>query len=226
MTAAYGLNVVELSELVDDDRRRAVDALMSNLPDDLSTFEIQGVRLGQICGAEAAVALKTTDFTGATLEVRRLLIEYLRGALLSYFAMQRLAATGKVERAVHFNEYAIVLAAALAARGCGIATTFMSMASIRGVDRRRIVLMPDPLAIMGHRKRLQDWVGWRALSLSPETVKVVADDCLFRSAGNSVMVYSPVRTGSTDDLFDRLALSPQRRTARCIYELSRRDCCE
>ena len=212
MTAAYGLDVIQLAELVGDDGRRAVDFLMADLPDDLSTFEFEGSRLGQICGAEAAVALKTTDFTGATPEVRRLLIEYLKGALLSYLAMKRLVATGKVARVVHFNEYAILLAAALAARSGGVATTFMTMASIRGVDRRRIVLMPDPLAIMGHRKRLQDWLQWRELSLSPKNIKEVADDCLFRIAGNSVMVYSPVRTGSTDGLFGRLALSPQRRT--------------
>ena len=99
--------------------------------------------------------------------------------------MQRLAATGKISRVVHFNEYAIVLAAALAVRGRGIATTFASMASIRGVDRRRIVLMPDPLAIMGQCKLFQDWVQWRELRLSPETIKEVADDCMFRSAGNA-----------------------------------------
>jgi len=47
----------------------------------------------------------------------------------------------KVQRVVHFNEYAILLAAALAARKGGIPTTFMGMASIRGVDRRRIVFI-------------------------------------------------------------------------------------
>lgn len=212
MTAAYGLNVIDLRELVDDERLREVDRLMSDLPGDLSLFEIDGVRLGQICGAEAAVALKTTDFTGTTPEVRRLLIEYLRGALSSYFAMQRLLATGSVARLVHYNEYAILLAAALVARNGGVSTTFMTAASYRGVDRRRTVLMSDPLAIMGHRKRLQDWVKWRKLSLSPEEIKEVADDCLFRISGNSVMVYSPVRTGSTSDVFTRLALSSQRRT--------------
>jgi hypothetical protein len=212
MTGAYGLNVIELTDLVDDGARRVVDLLTADLPDDLSTFEIEGHRLGQICGAEAAVALKTTDFTGATPEVRGLLIKYLRGALLSYFAMKRLAATGKVARVVHYNEYAILLAAALAARGGAVATTFMTTASIRAVDRRRIVFMPDPLAILGHRKRLHDWVRWRELNLTPEDIGEVADDCLYRIAGNSVMVYSPARTGSTDDVFGRLALSPQRRT--------------
>jgi hypothetical protein len=211
MAGAYGLNVVDLRELADAEVQRKVDALMADLPEDLSTFEVEGMRIGQICGAEAAVTFKTTDFTGATPEVRRLLVQYLKGSLLSYFAMQRLIASRKVARVVHFNEYAIVLSAALAARKAGIPTTFMTMASIRGVDRRRLVFIDDPLAILGHRSRLKDWSHWRNLCLTPEMMADVGDDCLFRVSGNSVMVYSPVRTGSTDAVFDQLALSPDRR---------------
>jgi hypothetical protein len=210
MAGAYDLDIIDLRELVDDEVQRKVDALMTDLPEDLSTFEVEGTRIGKICGAEAAVTFKTTDFTGATPDVRRLLIQYLRGSLLSYLAMQRLIASGKVVRVVHFNEYAIVLSAALAARRGGIPTTFMTMASIRGVDQRRLVFMNDPLAIIGHRNRLKDWSRWRDLCLTPEMVADVGDDCLFRISGNSVMVYSPVRTGSTDAVFEQLALSPDR----------------
>lgn len=211
MTGAYGLKVVDLWELIDDETRQRVDALIENLPEDLSSVEIDGVRLGQICGAEAAVTFKTTDFTGATPEVRRLLVWYLKGALLSYFAMQKLISTGKVSRVLHFNEYIILFAAALAARKAGIPTTFMSMASIRGVDRRRIVFISDPLAILSYRNRLKEWGQWRALCLPPETVNDLADDCLFRISGNSIMVYSPSRTGSTDEVFSRLGLSSERK---------------
>jgi hypothetical protein len=211
MAGAYGLNVINLRELVDDDVRRKVDTLTADLPEDLSTFEVEGIRIGKICGAEAAVTFKTTDFTGATPDVRRLLAQYLKGSLLSYFAMQRLMASGKVARVVHFNEYAIILSAALAARKGGIPTTFMTMASIRGVDHRRLVFMNDPLAIMGHRNRLKNWLQWRDLCLTPKMVADVGNDSLFRISGNSVMVYSPVRTGSTDAVFEQLALSPDRR---------------
>lgn len=211
MTGAYGLSVVELRELVDDQVRRKVDLLTADLPEDLSSFEVEGIRLGMICGAEAAVTFKSTDFTGATPEVRRLLIWYIKGALLSYFAMQRLMLTGKVGRIVHFNEYGILLAAALAARKGNIPTTFMSMASIRGVDRRRIVLLSDPLAIISYRNRLKEWSRWRDLRLPAAVINDIADDCLFRISGNSIMVYSPTRTGSTDSVFSRLGLSSTRK---------------
>jgi hypothetical protein len=211
MASAYGLNVVDLRELADDNVHCKVDALMADLPDDLSTFEIEGSRIGKFCGAEAAVTFKTTDFAGTTPQVRGLLVQYLKGALLSHFAMQRLLASGKVARVVHFNEYAIMLSAALVARRAGVPTTFMTMASIRGVDRRRLVFMSDLLAIVGHRNKLNDWPAWRDLCLTPEMVADIGDDCLFRISGNSVMVYSPVRTGSTDTVFEQLGLSSDRK---------------
>lgn len=211
MTGSYNLNVIDLRELIDDEVRRKVRALMADLPADLSKVEIDGLRLGQICGAEAAVTFKTTDFTGATPEVRTLLIRYLEGTLLSYFAVQHLLATGRVERLVHFNEYAIVLAAALGARKAHVPTTFMSLASVRGVDCRKVVLLSEPLAIMSFRNRLAEWPEWRNLHLPPEVVREVYDDAVFRMTGGSVMVYSPTRSGSTDHVFERLALSSDRK---------------
>jgi hypothetical protein len=211
MTGAYDLTVVDLEEMVDDEIRRKVRGLMASLPDDLSSFEVEGVRLGKICGAEAAVTFKATDFTGATPEVRALLLRYLEGALLSYFAIGRLLQSGSVARLVHFNEYAIVLSAAFAARQRGIPTTFISLASMRGVDRRRVVFLSDSLAIVSYRNRLKEWPEWRNLSLSPNAVKDVVDDAIFRMTGGSIMVYSPTRSGATDEVFTRLRLSPERK---------------
>jgi hypothetical protein len=58
---------------------------------------------------------------------------------------------------------------------------------------------------------LNDWSRWRDLYLPPAVVRDLADDGLFRISGNSLMVYSPSRTGSTDGLFKRLKLSESRR---------------
>jgi hypothetical protein len=210
MTNSYGLNVIDLPELIDDDIRNKVAALTADLPDDISSFEIDGIRLGRLCGAQAAVTFKTTDFTGATPDVRRLLIKYLRGSLLSYFAMQRLLQTGSVGRVVHFNEYGMVLAAALAARKVGTPTTFMSMPSIRGVDPQGVVFLSEPLAIVSFRNRLKDWAEWRNLCLPPPVMQEMVEDALFRMVGNSVMIYSPTRSGATDGVFNRLKLSADR----------------
>ena len=211
MTGAYGLDVLDLQDLIDDETRRTVDHLMTDLPEDLSTFEIEGARLGQFCGAMAAVQFKVTDFTGADPAVRSLLLKYLRGSLLSYLAMQRLTRMISVTRVLHYNQYAILIAAALAARHAGIPTTNMSHATIRAIDRRRLLFMTQALSIATFRQLLSEWPFWRDVALPARIVSEVADDLIYRMSSNSVFIYSPVRTGSVDDLFARLNLDPHRR---------------
>src|SRR5258708_3402255 len=113
-TTAYGLDVVDLRDVIDAATYRDVDRMMTDLPEDLSTVTIDGIKFGAIAGAEAAVTFKVADFTGADPTVRTLLIRYLRGALLSYRAMQRLMQTAKIAHLVHYSEYGMLLGAVLA----------------------------------------------------------------------------------------------------------------
>jgi hypothetical protein len=209
MTGSYGLDVVDLRDLIDAKARLDIEQLMTEIPDNLSAFEAYGIRFGQLCVAEAAVVYKKTDFSDPAL--RALVLRYVKGSLLSYHAMRRLIDTIGIQRVVHFNEYSILLSAALAALQSDIPATNMTLASIRGVDRRRLVFFPDPLAIVSYRNRLKQWDRWRNLPLPAATIAEVTSDSLFRMSGNSAMVYSPVRTGSVDDLFTTLRLSPERR---------------
>jgi hypothetical protein len=210
MAGAYGLDVLDLQDLIDEEARNTVDRLMANLPEDLSSFEFEGARLGQFCSAMAAVTFKVTDFTGADPAVRSLMMKYLRGSLLSYLATQRLARMVGITRLIYFNQYAILMAAALAARQARIPTTNLSHATIRAVDRRRIVFMTQALSIATFRQLLREWPNWRDLALPPQVIGEVGDDLIYRMSSNSMLIYSPVRTGS-NDLFERLKLDPQRR---------------
>jgi len=210
-TGCYGLTVIDLRELMSDDVKHQVDGLISDLPEDLSTFEFEGIQFGRICAAEAAITFKSADLTGATPGVRRLLVLYLKGALLSYLATAQLLRSQKISRVVHFNEYAILLAAALAARAAGVPSTNMTMASIHGVDHRQIIFMKEPLAILSYRNRLKNWNSWRDLVLPASTIEAIGGDCLYRMAKSSAFVYSPGRTGSTDELFASLCLDRQRK---------------
>jgi hypothetical protein len=181
------------------------------LPEDLTTFEYEGVRFGKFCGAMAAVTFKTTDFGGSDPVVRALLIKYLKSSLISYLVVQNLAGIINISRVVHFNQYAMLLAAAFAARRAGIPTTNMSQATIRAVDRRRIVFMTEILSIATFRHELQEWPLWRNLALSESMVRDIAEDTIYRISSNSTFIYSPVHTGAIDDLFTRLNLQSGRR---------------
>jgi hypothetical protein len=71
--------------------------------------------------------------------------------------------------------------------------------------------LSEPLAIVSFRNRLKEWVEWRNLCLPPRVVRDVVEDALFRMTGNSIMVYSPTRSGATDSVFRRLGLSAERK---------------
>ena len=211
MAGAYGLSVIDLRDYVDDALLREVDQLTAELPADLSTFEFEGVRFGKFCGALAAVTFKTTDFGGSDPLVRALLIKYLKGSLISYRVMQKLTRLINISRVVHFNQYAMLLAAAFAARRAGIPTTNLTHAAIRAIDRRRVVFLPELLPIVTFRHQLQEWPQWRNLALSQAIVSDIGEDTIYRTASSSVFIYSPVHTGAIDDLFSRLKLRPERR---------------
>ena len=211
MTAAYGLSVVDLRDFADEALLWEIDQLTAQLPEDLTTFEFEGVRFGKFCGAMAAVMFKTTDFGGSDPAVRALLIKYLKGSLISYRAVQKLSGIINISRIVHYNQYAMLLSAALAARRAGVPTTNMSLATIRAVDRRRIVFMTEMLSIATFRHELREWPNWRNLAMSDAMVAELGDDTIYRISSNSVFIYSPVHTGAIDDLFARLNLRPERR---------------
>ena len=207
----YGLDFVDLRALVDESVRAAVAEQMRNLPENLADFEVAGVKFAQFCGADAAISFKMLDPLGPDPAVRALLLRYLEGALLSYHAMRRLAEQTTVARVVYFTGYGMLLGAVAAARSMGIATTNLTLASLRGVDRRRIILMPQLLTIISYRERLENWNQWRTLPLPESRIAEIADDSLYRVSSNSAMIYSPVRSGAADDVFARLNLSSERR---------------
>jgi hypothetical protein len=212
MTSDYDLPTVELTEFLHDGEIwQKVMTITKDLPTDLLSFEFENVQFGKICTAEVAITMKSLDITGSDPRIRGFLIQHIRTMLVSYFAMQQLMQSFNVARVIHFNEYSMLLGAALAARRSGVPSTLLSMASAMGVDRRKFVLMHENSAIASYRKRLARWPEWRNLCLPASRVKEIAEDTLFRFSASSGFVYSPGRTGSLQKIYDQLDLARERR---------------
>jgi len=211
MATDYGLPMVDLSDLVDEKMLADIKRTIATVPADAGEFEFDGIRIGALCGSDLALSLKTLDQLRATGEARRLLEAYLEGVLVSYRAVQSLTRRVNVARLLHFNEYGMLAGAVMAARRAGIPTMRMSQAVHRHIDRRKIVLLHEPLAIATYHKALDDWPRWRNLALSPDIVASCADSSLVRIGGNGFTVYSPKHAGATDRIYDQLRLDPKRR---------------
>jgi len=212
MTSQYDLPTVQLSELVNQETLDEVRQLARSMPADAGEFEIDGVKFGALCGSDLALNTKKVDQLRVTGDARALLEAYVEAALLSYRATQALMRRIKVARLVFFNEYSMFMGAVAAAKRRGVPSVRISQAIHRNIDRRKIIIMNDPLAVINYHRCLDEWPKWRNLALSAETVEIISDNNLARLNASGFTVYSPKYSGGTaGSVFERLRLSPGRR---------------
>jgi hypothetical protein len=211
MTGEYGLDVIDLRDLVDDTAITAIRDRVAATDGDLADFEIDGVRLGNFASADAAVNFKLVDPEATGPDVRRMRERYVEGAMISLQAMQKLLRLFTVRRVVHFNEYAILMGAVMAARNAGIPIANITVAYLRAADQRRIQVIPHTLKVVGTRAALDHWPVWRKLALPAERVREFGSDLRFRMTATSTLVYSPAHSGNGEKVFRDLRLSEDRR---------------
>jgi len=156
--------------------------------------------------------MKVLDQMRATGLAREKLKAYLEGALISLTAMRRLIGRYKIGRVIYYNEYSMLMGAAIAAIRANIPITRVSHAQFRNIDRTKIFLGSDPLAIISYHKLLDGWEGWRELALPADTVKGISDSALLRLRAGGHTVYSGSHSRQTDEVFRTLNLAPDRRT--------------
>jgi hypothetical protein len=208
---AYGLPSISLSALLDDTAKSEIHRQVMEMPADAGTFEVDGFRFGALCGSDLALTRKVLNQMKATGDNRRILEAYVKGALIAYRATQALMKTYAVARVTYFNEYSMVLGAAVAAMRADIPVTRLSQAVYRNIDRSKIMLAAEPLAIYTYHRLLDEWGAWRDLALPPALVDSIAEHSLLRLSGGGHTVYSPKHGSDTDALFDQLGLSRERK---------------
>lgn len=209
MTDSYGLPVVTLNTLLTAKELADIQALARAMPANVEHFEVDGVRFGRLCGMDLALNTKKLDQLTVTGADRALLEAYVAAAITSYRAMQKLLRRYRVSRLLYFNEYSILMGAVAAAQNQQVPVVRISHAIHRNIDRSKIILMSDSLAITNYHRCLDNWPRWRGLSLPPETVELITDNQLSRMGASGFSVYSPKFTARAD-VFSRLGLVPGR----------------
>lgn len=211
MTSSYDLPTVTLNNLLSRDELQSIKSQAKSMPADASQFEVDGVRFGTLCGMDVALLSKKLDQLTVTGPDREYLEAYVEAAIVSYRAMQKLLARYQVARLLFFNEYSILLGAVAAAQKHATPVERVSLAIHRNIDRSKIILMSDPLAIINYHACLDRWPQWRALPLPVKTVELITDNQLSRMGASGFSVYSPKFTAGATDVFDQLGLDPKRK---------------
>ncbi|MGH6875967.1 MAG: hypothetical protein ACREHV_01175, partial [Rhizomicrobium sp.] len=210
MADAYGLETVDLADVIDDEMRRRLRTLMAAAPQDLGQFRLDDVAIGEFANGDLSRILKVNNPAELGGAARDHLRQYIETAALCYLAAEKLCERLNVSRFVYFNDYAMTLAADAAARRQGIPTTHLSHVPVLNNDRRRIVMLSGYAPLEGLR-RLRTWPQWRGIALTPEAVAVISEDTFLRFAGSGFTIYSPAWSAKSTDLFEGLKLNRSRR---------------
>lgn len=209
LLARYELPVIDLRTLSTPELEARVDAAVRELPADLREVTFDGIAFGKTCAHSLVLATKIYDFENVSAEHRGLWIEYLRSAIRSYLLADAAIKRLKVSRVVHYDDYALLLGSRFAAQKNGIPDTSVTLSPHRNGDRRQFGIQHEPTAI-SYGFRSKRWPDFRDLPLSPEEVKDVGDDLLFRFKATTAHSYSPAKTLEFD-LRSRLRLDPVRK---------------
>jgi hypothetical protein len=210
MLAEYGLPTVDLRSLVTPQMRQQIDRALTAAPQDLATFEFDGIPFGRISLMDVVLGRKISDFAEMTESDRRGWRDYLRSCLLSYLLVDRCCAEFGVSRIVHVNDYSLLLGARAAARKHGAPCFCLAFPGHRNVDLSRYLTLSDVYKPIAYRL-LSQWPACRDLSLEPAAVREVADDLVMRLRGAGSFIYSPGKTVEHTDVRSRLGLSTERR---------------
>ena len=210
-TSAYGLASISISALLDAKAKEEIHRQVMAMPPDAGKFQVGGFSFGALCGSDMALTRKALNQMEVTGEKRQLLEGFVEGTLIAYRAAQKLMELYPVARLLYFNEYSMLIGAGIAAMKQGVPITRLSHAVYRNIDRTKIMLAEEPLAIYTYHRLLDEWPKWRNLALAPELVSSIADHSLQRLSGGGHTVYSPRHGANTDSLFDMLKLSRDRK---------------
>lgn len=211
MTQAYDLPTITLNDLLTASELREIRALVDLMPADASEFEVDGIKFGTLCGMDVALLTKKLDQLNVTGIDRAYLEAYVEAAIVSYRAMEKVLARFKVARLLYFNEYSILMGAVAAAKKYSVPVMRISHAIHHGIDRRKIILMSDPLAIINYHECLDRWSQWRSLPLPARTIELITDNQLARMGAVGFSVYSSKFSAGERDIFLELGLNPERK---------------
>jgi hypothetical protein len=209
---AYGLDYLDVRELLPPAAHERATRLMQTLPPDRLGFVHDGIAVGRLAFYDFSIAVKHTAGTALGASELARLDSYIETCLLTIEAVKAARQRIAIDTIACFDEYCMMSCARLAAQALGARVSrLMSVAYHFNGDPRRVVAIGRPTIIAEHAYRTALWRDWRDLPLPPAAVEQIASDLLFRLTGSGAHIYSPNKTADAQALLQRLGLSPERK---------------
>jgi hypothetical protein len=208
----YNLPWINIGNVLTKDDFEFISDLVKKMPSDASKFVYEGITFGRLCALDLALFSKKIDQLKVTGLDRSYLEAYVEAALTSYLAFNKIKKIYNIRGLLYFNEYSILMGAALAAKKNNVSTTRISYAIHEGIDPKKIILMPEMTAVENYHLTLSQWKTWRKLAISPDDIELITDNQLSRMKSTGFATYSPEFRGEKNDIFKSLGLQENRKT--------------
>lgn len=203
---------IKIPELGIEKKFEILEEYFIKNPKMLMSFKHDGIDFGRLCFMDLVLKTKQHDVNNISDSEFKLLVKYMIGALVSYETVRFICNKVNVVNLVYFNEYSMLLSAALAAGKLGVRTTRITHAVHNDIDRNKLVVMPELLAINYYYKCFKHWDDWRNLSLTEAIVSEIANSQLNRLSSTGITIYSPNYKSTKRCQYTELGLDPSKKT--------------
>ena len=207
----FGLDFVDLREIIDATVRNRIDAAMALLSGDRLDFDYDGINVGALAFYDFAISHKHPVSQPMSPAGRAAWLKYVRNAIIAIEMTRGLLERFRPVTLACFDEYSMMSAARLFAKRRGVAVRMVSIAYHLNGDLRRPMAMSSLTIMKEQAWRLEQWGKWRDVPLTPELVAAAVDDIVHRLTKSGAHIYSPNKTLDTDGLRAGLRLDPARR---------------
>jgi hypothetical protein len=194
---AYEVPQLELAPYYTAGLEGEIWRLIDGCGDRPESFELDGVKLGQLALADLRMTLKLMPETPLNPDSVQRLREATHTAACTHVVIGHLIKVGGITDLVVFNHYAPNAAAMLAGWRGGINVRVLGNTSLNGTDRRHIAVMRAG-GFQAAERFAAFWPAWRDRPLSAEEVERQGTDLQHRLGGVTVHVYSPRKTNDSD----------------------------
>jgi hypothetical protein len=208
----YELLEISLDSLLNADDRVSIDNIVTRFQKSPWTADHDGIEFGLICLAE--VLRDRRKHAVEELDARDIVLleGLLRSSLAIYLALQKLSVRFNLHQLAYFGEYAYWQAPQILAARKGIGLLALSHGYHRDIDRRLLSIRPRHYMVHAF-EQIDGWSKYSGYPIKPEVVNEIAEGALFRLINQGgASNYSPTWSQDSEEVFDELGLSRERRT--------------
>ena len=202
----YGLQSIDLRCFLTPEIKHAVEEQIENLPEDLLTYEYEGIQWGKLAVSNIAVRRKVSNLDTVQQSYRQLWREHIREDLQTFLLARQLMKAIEVKSWIYFCNYSMHRATKIAAVRENIPVYWLTWPGHKDVDFQRFTVYREP-ALHSQYDVRNIWPQWRDVPLSSDRICEISDDLIGRLTGSGTYGYSPAKTrGGAAAVLEQLGL--------------------